>query len=70
MQIPTAYEGLCTNIIIDGKIIEEHLQSINKDSIWLQTQLNSHGIVSPLTVLLAYVDTAGTLHIHLKNSNK
>jgi len=66
MQIPTAYEGLCTNVIIDGKIIEEHLAAINKDTTWLQTQLQGYGIASPLTVLLAYVDTGGALRVHVK----
>ena len=67
MQIPTAYEGLCTNIIIDGKVIEEHLAAINKDTTWLQTQLKAHSIESPQTILLAYVDTAGALRIHIKS---
>jgi len=66
MQIPTAYEGLCTNIIIDGKVIKEHLAAINKDITWLQSQLQSHGIKSPQTILLAYVDTTETLRIHTK----
>jgi len=67
MQIPTVYEGLCTNIIIDGRVIEEHLTALKKDKAWLQTQLHGYGIISPITVLLAYVDSAGVLRVHAKS---
>jgi len=70
MQIPAAYEGMCTNIIIDGKVIEEHLVAIGRDMTWLQTQLSNNGITSPIGVLLAYADTAGTLRIHTKSADK
>ena len=68
MQIPTMYEGLCTNVIIDGNIINEHLTAINKDTAWLQAQLHGSDITSPQSVLLAYVDTAGDLHVHAKGT--
>ena len=66
MQIPTTYEGLCTNVIIDGKIIEEHLAAINLSMPWLQGELANQGIVDFSAVLLAYVDTAGALKVHIK----
>jgi len=67
MQIITAYEGLCTNVIIDGKIIKEHLMAIHKDIAWLQAELSASGITSPAGVILAYVDTTGVLHAHTKD---
>jgi len=66
MQLPTAYEGLCTNVIIDGKIIAENLAAISLDSTWLHTQLASQDITNHADVILAYVDTKGTLHTHKK----
>jgi len=66
MQISTAYEGLCTNIIIDGEVIEEHLAGIKLTMPWLQGELASQGIDDFASVLLAYVDTAGELHVHMK----
>jgi uncharacterized membrane protein YcaP (DUF421 family) len=66
LQIPTEYEGLCTNVIIDGKIIEEHLSAVQLDTDWLYKELSDNGI-SSACVLLAYVDTMGRLHTHLKN---
>ena len=66
MQIPTAYEGLCANVVIDGKIIEEHLAAIHLDAGWLYAELAKQGVTSCEDVLLAYVDTAGALHVHVK----
>jgi len=68
MQIPISYEGLCTNVIVDGKVLEEHLAAIGKDNTWLNTQLHGYGIASPLTVLLGYVDGAGVLRVHGKDA--
>ena len=66
MQIPTEYEGLCANIVIDGKVIKEHLAAINLDMSWLRTELANQGIISYENVLLAYIDTKGILHTHMK----
>jgi len=66
MQIPAKYEGLCTNIIIDGRIIKGQLKAINRDTSWLQLELTNKGFNTPADILLAYVNTAGDLHIHPK----
>ena len=68
MQIPTAYEGMCANVVIDGKVIEEHLRAINLDTSWLHKELSNQNIVNYTDVLLAYVDTAGVLHTHMKGT--
>ena len=70
IKIPTTYEGLCANIIIDGKIIENHLAAINQDKNWLNKELSKQNIKNQNQILLAYLDTKGTLHIHKKNNNK
>ena len=63
MQISTAYEGLCVNVIIDGEVIEENLKGIGLDREWLHRELAGKNIRD---ILLAYVDTAGTLITHVK----
>jgi len=65
MQIPTAYQGLCTNVIIDGKILYKHLEAINLTASWLLGELKSQD-ADYTAVLLAYVDTSGVLHTHYK----
>ncbi|MCL2360623.1 MAG: DUF421 domain-containing protein [Defluviitaleaceae bacterium] len=57
-------QGLCTNVIIDGEIIEENLAAINLNKLWLASQ----GVVDYKDILLGYVDTAGKLNIHMKDS--
>ena len=69
MQIPTAYEGLCANVVIDGKVIEEHLAAINLDMDWLRAELDREGIKDCSDVLLAYVDAKRVLHAHVKNNS-
>jgi len=68
MKMPTKYEGLCTNVVIDGKVIDEHLKTLNLDTDWLHKELSKQNIVGYADVLLAYINTAGVLHIHMKNT--
>jgi uncharacterized membrane protein YcaP (DUF421 family) len=51
----TQNQGLCTEIIIDGKIIDKDLQKF-------------HNIHDCTNILLAYADSNGQLHIHMKNT--
>ncbi len=67
MNISVNQQGLCTNIIIDGKIIQNHLQLINQDEEWLNIELEKQQIENYSNVLLAYVDDKGTLNIIPKN---
>jgi uncharacterized membrane protein YcaP (DUF421 family) len=67
MSLPKSYKGLCINIIIDGKVIYEHLNSIDKDIVWIETELKKQGINDYSSVLLAYVDTSNNLTIQIKN---
>lgn len=70
MSIPINYKGLCTNVIIDGRIMYEHLQTINRDANWLNTELKNSNISNFSDVLLAYVDSFGNLHTHMKNNKE
>jgi len=69
MQIPTAYEGLCLNVIVDGEVIEEQLEVMNLDTNWLRAQLSNQGVSDYTAVLLAYIDTMGALHVHMKHND-
>jgi len=66
MGLATEYEGLCTNVIIDGKILDRQLASIHLDAAWLNAQLAGKDISGCADVFLGYVDTAGCLHVHMK----
>ena len=66
MGINTDYIGLCVNVIIDEKIIHEHLRAINLDEKWLLAELNKQNLKTSSSVLLAYVDNKGALVVHPK----
>lgn len=70
MNIPAEYKGLCTNVIIDGRIMYDHLKSISRDTDWLSAELKKHNIGNFSDVLLAYADSSGNLHTHIKNGRE
>jgi len=67
MKVSTTYEGLSTNVIIDGKVIEENLSAINLNKAWLCSELTDRGFIDYKDVLLGYVDTVRKLHVHMKD---
>jgi uncharacterized membrane protein YcaP (DUF421 family) len=69
MQIPTEYEGVSSELIMDGEIIYQNLQQNKLDEAWLINELNKQGITSPREVLLASLDTAGNLYVDRKHDN-
>lgn len=67
MNIAADYKGIMTELIIDGKIIMKHLESIGKDTGWLQDQLNSSHVDSIENVVFSGYQTDGQLYISLRN---
>ncbi len=63
MQIQTPYEGLPLPLIIDGEILKENLSFGMLDEIWLKGELNKNGIIDMKEILLASLDSSGTLNI-------
>lgn len=63
----TYYKGLMTELIIDGRVISQHLQVIGKDTQWLFDQLKSRNIYNIKDVVLAGFQTDGQLFVSLKN---
>ena len=62
LQLPTQYEGLPLNLIVDGRIVRESLAVAGLDENWLHVQLNRHGLAGPEDVFLASLDTEGHLY--------
>lgn len=67
LNIPTTYKGLSANLIIDGKILKEHLRMVNRDENWLRNELKNKNIECLEDVLLASMDSSGNLFIDTKN---
>lgn len=65
-QITTKYEGLPLTLIMDGLVQSDNLKKANVDLQWLQQELKKQQLTGFDQVLLASLDTAGTLFIQGK----
>ena len=54
-------DGLCIELIMDGRVLDENLQRMKFDNQWLQKQLKSHGYHSPKDIFLCICDEKGQL---------
>lgn len=68
LNIPTSYKGLTKDLVIDGRVLEENLKSVNLDEKWLGTQLANQGIANPEQVFYAGLDSAGNLYVSVKQT--
>jgi len=69
LGIPTQYQGISSELIVDGQIIEQNLKQNNLDPVWLQNQLRQQGIQDPKEVAYAALDTGGNLYVDRKQDN-
>jgi len=66
LNIPTQYDGLPTNLIIDGSIQKNALKSLSLSKAWLFHQLKKQNILDASEISLAQLDTKGNLYVDLK----
>lgn len=66
LKLATQYDGLPTNLIMDGKILEDALQSLKLSKAWLYHQLCKENIRDAAEVSLAQLDTKENLYVDLK----
>ncbi len=67
MKIKTCFEGLCANVVIDGKVMENNLKMIGKSEDWLMTRLKNNHYESVDQLLLVTLDSNEQLTIYEKN---
>ena len=67
MNLKVTNEGLCSNVIIDSKIMYNNLKNINKDEKWLEHELKINGYNDFSKILLATVDINEKMVIYEKN---
>ena len=51
------------DVIVDGKILTENLESSGHDEAWLRQQLQNQGIYSPEQVFYASINRSGGLYL-------
>lgn len=66
LNIPTQYEGLSLDIIVDGNISFENLRLANLDVNWLTNKLSEFGVKDAKNVLFASLDSEGNLYYQTK----
>jgi uncharacterized membrane protein YcaP (DUF421 family) len=66
LNLDTPYKGLATEIIKDGEVLEQNLRQNNLDFNWLYNQLRENSVSSVSDVMLAHLNTDGTLYLDLK----
>lgn len=70
MNLPTGYEGLPLDLIIDGNINQDNLSKTGRDKKWLEQELKKSGINNANDVLFASMDTSGNLFVQEKKRSK
>ena len=66
LNVPSGYEGLCSELIVDGEVVYQNLQQNNLDEAWLIHELERQGVHSPKEIMLASLDTGGNLYVDKK----
>jgi uncharacterized membrane protein YcaP (DUF421 family) len=67
LNLSATHQGLCANLIIDGRILYQHLKLVNRDETWLREELKKQNIEDVGQVLLASMDGNGNLYIDVKD---
>lgn len=61
LAVATAYEGLSTQVLHEGKPLEQQLRRIGLDEDWLEQQLHQQGLAGPRAAFAAWVTSDGRL---------
>ena len=69
-NIKPTEEGVVTNLILDGKVMEENLKELGFDKLWLNKVLQKQGIIKIDNIFLATYDVDGNVSAYLTNNTK
>lgn len=67
MQLATKYEGLPFILIQDGKVNKDNMNMAKVDMQWLNNELKKYNLKDANQVLLASLDSTGTLFVQEKS---
>ena len=63
-------EGIVTNLILDGRVMDENLKELGFDKLWLNEMLQKQGIIKVDNIFLATYNSDGSLSAYLTNNTK
>lgn len=69
MKLPGKYQGLSSELIVDGVVIYQNLRQNNLSKDWLDQQLKNQNIYDVREVAFASLDSEGKLYVDLKKDN-
>lgn len=69
LRLPTQYEGIPTELVMDGEVLFQNLKQNNLDEKWLIQQLQSQGVQDLSQVDYAVLRSDGSLYVNLKQDN-
>lgn len=69
LNIPTQYQGVPSELIMDGKIVRQNLEQNKLSEQWLTEQLKMQGIYNLGEVAYASLDSSGKLYVDRKADN-
>lgn len=70
MKLKVDRNGLVSNLVIDGEIMDNNLRNIGKSKKWLLTRLNNLGYSDLNKILLVICDNKEKLTVYEKNFGK
>lgn len=70
MKLKVSEKGICSNLIIDGKIMEENIKNMGKDVAWVVTRLSKMGYPEIQNLLLVICDSKEQLTVFEKENEK
>lgn len=65
LQLSPPAESICTEVILDGRILEENLHRMGLDAVWLRRQLQAQGYRSERQIALALCDDNHALSLFI-----
>jgi len=69
LNLPTRYEGVPSELVVDGVVIQQNLRQNNLTEEWLFKELEKQGISSLKEVVLASLDAEGKLYVDKKQDS-
>ena len=69
LDLPTDYDGVSSEIIIDGRVIYQNLKENELDEQWLIAELKKRGYNSPRDIVFASLTSDGQLYIDDKDKD-
>jgi uncharacterized membrane protein YcaP (DUF421 family) len=70
LNIPTSYEGMPLDLVLDGKINYKNLEKASLDEKWLNSELEKKGLHSPKDVFFASLDSDGNFYCQPKMTGR